>query len=114
MLTSCSGGNVSAPEAPVDTGAWLHHIALFGPGGGTGSIWAAGNERPTLRLNEKYKYGLDLTAFSMMIDLMSEDSKPKPVHLFITFEWISKAKAPQYKAATMYWLTVGEPAAKTG
>jgi len=49
-----------------------------------------------------------------MVDLMSEDAKPKDVNLFITFEWISKMKAPTYKTATMYWLTVGEPYAKTG
>jgi hypothetical protein len=108
------GANLTSPEANVDTGAWLHHIALFGPGAGGASIWAAGNERPTIRLNEKYKYGLDLSVFTMMVDLMSEDSKPKPVYLFINFEYIPKMKATGYKTATMYWLTVGEPAARTG
>jgi hypothetical protein len=101
-------------EANVDTGAWLHHIALFGSGGGSGSIWAAGNERPTLRLNTESKYGLDFPqAFMLMIDLMTEDSKPKNLTLEIQYEWVPKTTAG-YKAAAMYWLTIGEPAAKDG
>lgn len=101
-------------EANVDTGAWLHHIALFGSGAGSGSIWAAGNERPTLRLNTEAKYGLDFpTAFMLMIDLMTEDTKPKNLTLEINYEWVPKTTAG-YKAAAMYWLTIGEPAAKNG
>jgi hypothetical protein len=101
-------------EANVDTGAWLHHIALFGSGAGSGSIWAAGNERPTLRLNTEDKYGLDFpTAFMLMIDLMTEDTKPKNLTLEINYEWVPKSTAG-YKGAAMYWLTIGEPAAKNG
>jgi len=102
-------------EANVDTGAWLHHIALFGTGGGGGSIWAAGNERPTLRLNTgSLKYGFDFpSAFMLMIDLMTEDIKPKNLTLEITYEHVPKTTSG-YKAATMYWLTIGEPAAKSG
>jgi hypothetical protein len=104
-------------EANVDTGAWLHHIALFGSGTGGGSIWAAGNERPTLRLNEQEKYGIAFpTAFMLMIDLMSEDTKAKNLTLEITYENIPKTSSQYsaYKGATMYWLTIGEPAAKQG
>jgi hypothetical protein len=101
-------------EANIDTNAWLHHIALFGSGGGQGSIWACGNERPTLRLNTGSKYGLDFPAsFMMMIDLMTEDVAPKSLTLEITYEWVPKT-APGYKAAAMYWLTIGEPQAKSG
>lgn len=101
-------------EANVDTGAWLHHIALFGSGAGQGSLWAAGNERPTLRLNTGEKYGLDFPAmFMLMIDLMTEDTKPKNLTLEITYETVPKIGAG-YKAANMYWLTIGEPRAKQG
>jgi len=104
-------------EANVDTNAWLHHIALFGSGAGGGSIWAAGNERPTLRLNTQEKYGLAIPAmFMMMIDLMTEEVKPKNLTLEIAYENIP-AGSPQhksYKQATMYWLTIGEPYAKQG
>jgi len=101
-------------EANIDTGAWLHHIALFGSGGGQGSIWACGNERPTLRLNSASKYGLDFPSqFMMMIDLMTEDTAPKSLSLEITYEWVPKT-ASGYKAAAMYWLTIGEPQAKSG
>jgi len=101
-------------EANVDTNAWLHHIALFGSGGGQGSIWACGNERPTLRLNEMSKYGLDFpNAFMLMVDLMTEETTPKSLTLEITYEHVPKT-TPGYKAAAMYWLTIGEPAAKDG
>jgi len=92
----------------------LHHIALFGSGGGQGSIWACGNERPTLRLNANAKYGLDFpNAFMMMIDLMTEDTTPKSLTLEITYEHVPKTTSG-YKAAAMYWLTIGEPKAKDG
>jgi len=101
-------------EANVDTGAWLHHIALFGSGAGGGSLWAAGNERPTIRLNGQEKYGLEFPSmFMLMIDLMTEDTKPKNLTLEITYEHIPKG-ASGYKGATMYWLTIGEPKAKAG
>jgi hypothetical protein len=101
-------------EANTDTGAWLHHIALFGSGAGAGSIWAAGNERPTIRLNTQQKYGLNFPAsFMLMIDLMTEDVKPKNLTLEITYETVPKTKAG-YAAARMYWLTIGEPSAKRG
>jgi len=104
----------SGEEANVDTGAWLHHIALFGSGAGGGSLWAAGNERPTLRLNGAEKFGLDFpSAFMMMIDLMTEDVKPKNLTLEITYEIVPKVGSG-YKGANMYWLTIGEPRAKQG
>jgi len=101
-------------EANIDTGSWLHHIAMFGPGGGTGSLWAAGNERPTLRLNTADKYGLEFPSkYMLMIDLMTEAKDTKNLTLEVTFEIIPKSNK-EYKAATMYWLTVGEPWAKEG
>jgi len=101
-------------EANIDTNAWLHHIALFGSGGGQGSLWACGNERPTLRLNTEKKYGLDFPSnYMLLIDLMTEDTAPKSLTLEITYEWVPKT-TPGYKAATMNWLSVGEPAAKSG
>jgi hypothetical protein len=108
-----AAGFNAATEANVDTGSWLHHIALFGTGGGSGSLWAAGNERPTLRLAQGGKYGLELGSFMMIIDLMSENTTPKDVTLFITYDHVPKGTAG-WKAAYMYWLTIGEPAAKAG
>jgi hypothetical protein len=107
-------------EANVDTGAWLHHIAMFGSGTGTGgSLWACGNERPTLRLNSgELKYGIDWpNTYMMMIDLMTEVATPKSLTLEVTYEIIDKAPGLKagYKAATMYWLTLGaDRAAKDG
>jgi len=98
-------------EANVDTGAWLHHIALFGSGAGGGSLWAAGNERPTLRLNNKDKFGLEIPmGFGLMIDLMTEEVAPKNLTLEISYEYQNKGSSG-YKPARMYWLTVGEPRA---
>jgi len=101
-------------EANIDTNAWLHHIALFGSGGGQGTLWACGNERPTLRLNTESKYGLDFpSSYMLMIDLMTEEVAAKSLTMEITYEWVPKT-ASGYKAASMYWLTIGEPAAKSG
>jgi len=101
-------------EANIDTNAWLHHIALFGSGGGQGTLWACGNERPTLRLNTEKKFGLDFPAsYMLMIDLMTEEVAAKSLTMEITYEWVPKT-TPGYKAAAMYWLTIGEPAAKSG
>jgi hypothetical protein len=100
-------------EANVDTGAWLHHIALFGSGAGGMSLWAAGNERPTLRLNNKEKFGLEFPSmYMLMIDLMTEEVAPKNLTLEISFEYQDKNSG--YKPARMYWLTVGEPGAPAG
>jgi hypothetical protein len=94
-------------EANVDTGAWLHHIAMFGSGTGGGSLWACGNERPTLRLNDKYNYGIDWPrTYMMMIDLMTEVKEPKSLTLEVTYEIAAKGTGG-YKPATMYWLTLG-------
>jgi hypothetical protein len=102
-------------EANIDSDAWLHHIALFGSGGGQGSLWACGNERPTLRLNnDGKKYGLDFPqSYMLMIDLMTESATAKSLTMEITYEWVPKM-SPGYKAVNMYWLTIGEPAAKSG
>jgi len=48
-----------------------------------------------------------------MVDLMTESSTPKSLTLEITYEWLPKSTSG-YKAATMYWLTVGEPYAQNG
>jgi hypothetical protein len=101
-------------EANIDSGAWLHHIAMFGPGAGQMSLWAAGNERPTIRLNNQEKYGLEFPSmFMLMIDLMTEDIAPKNLTLEVTYEYVPKT-APGYGGATMYWLTVGDPRAQEG
>jgi hypothetical protein len=72
------------------------------------SLWAAGNERPTLRLNNKEKFGLELPAmFMLMIDLMTEEVTPKNLTLEISYEYQTKSSG--YKPARMYWLSVGEP-----
>jgi len=95
-------------EANVDTGAWLHHIAMFGSGTGGGSIWACGNERPTLRLNSVDNFGIEWPrTFMMMIDLMTEVATPKSLTLEVTYEIVPKGKL-NYKGATMYWLSLGQ------
>jgi len=49
----------------------------------------------------------------LMVDLMTESTEAKSLTLEITYETIPKTN-PSYKAAKMYWLTIGEPAAKKG
>ncbi|KAF1991696.1 hypothetical protein K402DRAFT_400397 [Aulographum hederae CBS 113979] len=101
-------------EANVDTGAWLHHIDVFGA---QGILWASGNERPHLRLNTKYKYGIDMPPtgfFAVNVDLMSNAKDDKDLTLFIDYEFIPKSKAVGYKPSLMSWNDVGQPMGKEG
>ncbi|KAF2665190.1 hypothetical protein BT63DRAFT_464449 [Microthyrium microscopicum] len=103
-------------EALTSEGAWLHHTVL----GNTplGVIWAAGNERPTIRLNSQHKYGLEFTGKSMFytVDLMSEAKAPMDVSMAITYEWIPKDSemGKKYKGATMKWLQIAYPMPEPG
>jgi hypothetical protein len=93
-------------EALTSQGLWLHHTVLAWQGG----TWAAGNERPTIRLNYKSKYGLNLDAanIGVTIDIMSERKEPATVSMAITYEYIEKNSeaGKQYKAAMMQWLAI--------
>jgi hypothetical protein len=105
---------VAKEEANINTGAWMHHIALFGT---SGSIWASGNERPTLRLNEGSKHGIMMPAvYTMIVDLMAEFKDKKNLQLEIQYEYIdpTSPEYKNYKKADVYWLTIGEPAARNG
>src|ERR1700760_4450325 len=79
-------------EAKTSEGAWLHHVVMtrgsyrllstalasISPG----IIWGAANERPVLRLNGKWKYGIDWPdVFSFTLDIMSEQKKEMNVYL---------------------------------
>lgn len=109
-------------EAKTSEGAWLHHVVMtrgsyrllstalasISPG----IIWGAANERPVLRLNGKWKYGIDWPdVFSFTLDIMSEQKEEMNVYLAVTFEYIEKESnmGKQYKASSMYWHQVGEP-----
>jgi hypothetical protein len=102
-------------EALTNEGAWLHHTVLANvgsSGGRAGMIWAAGNERPTIRLNGKYKYGLDWPdSLGVSVDIMSEKTEPMTVSMSITYEFIPKESemGQQYKASQMYWSQIGSP-----
>jgi hypothetical protein len=109
-------------EATVEEGIWLHHCVMTD--GMTrllsntaaphtpGVIWAAANERPTLRLNSKYRYGIDWPeVFSYTLDLASERKEDSEVYLAIDFEYIPK-NSPQgqyYRGTHMHWNTIGDP-----
>jgi len=72
----------------VDTGAWLHHMVISQTGMGQRDgcgipgnmrIFASGNERTPVRLNNQYKYGIDHsvgTNLVMVIDLMNIGRTP--------------------------------------
>jgi hypothetical protein len=95
-------------EALTSEGAWLHHTVLASMT--KGAIWAAGNERPTIRLNSQSKYGIDWPAsFGFSVDIMSEQSKPFNASMSIIYEYIDKNSdmGRQYKDMVMRWLTIG-------
>jgi hypothetical protein len=102
-------------EALTSEGVWLHHTMLKSLNGGP--IWAAGNERPTIRLNGKDRYGIDWpSSFSMDIDVMSEKKEPVIVSLSVTYEYIEKDSkmGKLYKGSQMMWMDVGKPLPKEG
>jgi hypothetical protein len=103
-------------EALTSEGFWLHHTVLAG--GPQGTIWAAGNERPTLRLNSQYKYGIDwpTSYYGISVDLMSEAKVAANLSLSILYEYIEKASpvGKEYKGSYLRWNQIGFPAAKEG
>lgn len=109
-----SGQNYTeAKEANEDTGLWLGYVSIFGMGGSP-LIFAAGNERPTVRLNNRYKYGIEVPEdIMLLINLRAEDVTPRNVTIFISYDYVPKS-APGYKAASMHWVTIGEPAPQEG
>jgi hypothetical protein len=71
-------------------------------------VFSGGNERTTLRLNSKSKFGLDIgnsRRFGGAWELMSESKKAMSIYLVLKFEWVPKT-TPGYKPATMVWLDV--------
>jgi hypothetical protein len=114
--------------ANVDSGAWCHHIDLnmqgqdylcptnlgsllqfSDPAMGGKRIFSGGNERVPVRMNTKRKYGLDFGAsvrFGGVLEILNENKKPITVYLTLTWEWLDKAKAPEYKTAHMLWVDV--------
>jgi hypothetical protein len=105
-------------------GIWMHHCVMssltraqsytpLGPN----ILWAGGNERPTLRLNTRYKYGLDWPLnFNFLIEYMSSIQQDTNVSLAITFEYLEKNQpgAEQYRDSYLIWNSVGTPAYKNG
>lgn len=111
-------------EVLTSDGIWLHHVLMssmtraksytpYGPN----ILWAGGNERPTLRLNTGYKYGIDWPwNFQFLLEYMSAVEQDVPVTLAITFEYIeqSQPEVEGYKDAYLIWNSVGTPAFQNG
>jgi hypothetical protein len=79
---------------------------------GPNILWAGGNERPTLRLNTRYKYGIDWPeTFNFALEYMSAIKQDVNVSLAITFEYIEKSQpeAKEYKDSYLIWNSVGTP-----
>jgi hypothetical protein len=84
---------------------------------GPNILWAGGNERPTLRLNTRYKYGIDWPAdFNFILEFMSALKQDVNVSLAITFEYIEKSQpeAKDYKDSYLIWNSVGTPQYQKG
>jgi hypothetical protein len=106
-------------EALTSEGAWLHHTVLSYPRDTRlGPIWAAGNERPTIRLNtDGNRYGINFPSkLAMSVDVMSERTEPLTVSMSITYEYIDKNSdmGKLYKASQMHWSQIGHPTPPDG
>jgi hypothetical protein len=106
-------------EVLTADGIWLHHCVFssntrfksYTPLG-SHILWAGGNERPTLRLNTRYKYGIDWPdTYNILFEFMSALEQPKRVFLSVSFEYIEKTQpeAADYKDSILTWFTIGNP-----
>ncbi|KAF1992296.1 hypothetical protein K402DRAFT_3214 [Aulographum hederae CBS 113979] len=103
--------------ANIDTGSWLHHMVMTQ--GTNGVVFASGNERTPMRLNDVGKYGIRTMGnqpIGAMIELMSEGTQTRNVMLTMEFEYLDNAAAQAlgYKNIDMKWQDVGTPPAREG
>jgi len=111
-------------EILTSDGIWMHHCvmssfsrALSYTPLGPGILWAGGNERPTLRLNTRYKYGIDWPEdFNFLLEFMSSIKQDVNVSLAITFEYLEKQQpeAVDYRDSYLIWNSVGTPQYQNG
>lgn len=121
-------------EANVDTGMYLHHFVLVNNnkpdwlcGLRMGSmfrpqyVYNSGNERPPVRLNSKYKFGMRVDkedTFGTAGEIMNMSNQTKTVYATIIYEVIP-LETPGYREATHLRLDVwmcgaSDVPAKTG
>lgn len=112
----------------IDSGAWLHHILLMnglgvtpgsksdtvctGYGLGTfgypNRIFASGNERAPVRINEKYKYGIRVDKgdmFHTSVELVNQSNQDRDMYIVVIYEWVPITE-PGYKEAKMAWVDI--------
>ena len=106
-------------EILTSDGIWMHHCVMssntrltsmtpLGPQ----ILWVGGNERPTLRLNTRYKYGIDWPSnFNFIVEFMSSIMQDVNVRLAITFEYLEKGQpeAVGYRHSYLVRNSVGTP-----
>jgi hypothetical protein len=84
---------------------------------GPNILWAGGNERPTLRLNARHKYGIDWPVnYNFLLEFMSVVPRDVNVSLAVTFEYIEKntPESKGYKDSYLIWNSVGTPQYQNG
>jgi hypothetical protein len=100
-------------EANVDSGVYLHHFVVVNANkpdwlcGGMGLpnrqyIYNSGNERPPVRLNSKYDFGMRVDAqdkFTAMTEIINMSNKNKTVYTTVIYEVIP-IDTPGYREAT--------------
>lgn len=99
----------------IDTGAWLHHMVLFVNGAGKKDtvcpiepqrMFASGNERTPVRMDNKLKYGVQLAAndnLAVLYDIINNAKEARQYYITMTYEYVTD---PSYKAVSMAWLDV--------
>jgi hypothetical protein len=111
-------------EVLTSDGIWMHHCVMSSNTRRTSMtplgpqiLWAGGNERPTLRLNTRYRYGIYWPAdFSFTVEYMSSLRRDVRVRPAITFEYIERgpAQALGYRDSYLIWNSVGTPRYQNG
>ncbi|KAF2671725.1 hypothetical protein BT63DRAFT_452228 [Microthyrium microscopicum] len=111
-------------EILTSDGIWMHHCVMSSYDRMTSMtplgpqiLWAGGNERPTLRLNTRYKYGIDWPSnVNFLLEYMSAVKQDVNVSLAVTYEYIPKSspEAENYRDSYLMWNSVGTPRYQNG
>lgn len=108
-------------EANVDTGMYMHHFVITNTGkpdwlcglrtGGSFRnqwVYNSGNERPPVRLNSKYKFGMRVDkadTFETVAEIMNMSNETKTVYATTLYE-VVPLDTPGYREATHLRLEV--------
>jgi hypothetical protein len=99
----CHHIDLTVPGSDYTCPSTLNSVLTYSdPAMGGRRVFSGGNERVPMRLNSRYKYGMDLGdgPFGGVLELMNENKRSITLFMTMTFEYVSKS-TPGYREAQM-------------